>query len=164
MKQTVSLLLALLVAILPINIQADPAPPPQQSEWAVAVCIMVGVGLAVTGIMIVSKRCQPKYYWLMDDDQPPTFWVGTATRKECQIQGWKKIGGPYDRPGDAPPIHPDPTNRVNEASSAMVLKISVQTSQDMVSWTTVHSEVSDIEDFVYYPTNTGFFRLEAGAQ
>lgn len=136
---------------------SDPSQP--QKSW-VAVCVVAFAGLAVAGIYIVAKRCQTKYYWLMDDDEPPKFWVGTATDKQCEIEGWKKIGGPYDRPEDAPAQHPDPTNRVTRAFSEP-LNMAVQSSTDGHNWTTVYTETCDMEDFGYFPTNevSGMFRI-----
>jgi len=129
----------------------------------VGICLILGVVAGVTAVYMVSKACKPKYYWMMDpEDSPPRFWLGTHSNKEVQIQGWKRIGGPYDRIEDAPTQPPNATNRVSHLSSEPTLRVSVQQSQDSVNWVTVHTEVSQIDEVVYYPTNTGFFRLEAG--
>jgi len=143
------LLIALLVA-LPIQIKADEEPPPQ--DWALIACAVAVVAVAVGAIYVISKKCAPKYYWLWDGETPTGTWVGTATDKQCQIEGWKKISGPYDKPGDAPPTCPNLTNRVNKAVSAPIT-ISTQTSQDGANWTTVDVQHVDMEDYAYFPTN-----------
>lgn len=155
----VSLLLIVLLTFIPTQIKADGPIPPKNDSW-VALCIVAGVGLALTGIYLVSKKCQPRYYWLMDDDDPPKFWVATATRKECSINNWKRIGGPYNSPQEAPAQHPNPTNRVNDAEAALPVTITVQQSHDLVSWTDVYTERCDLEDFAYFPTNAALFRLK----
>ena len=156
-KKLTVLTLSALIAANPSF--CDAPPPPPQETW-LALCVVAVAGLAVTTIYIVSKRCQPKYYWLMDNNVPPTYWVGTATRKECEINEWKRIGGPYNRPQDAPMDHPDPTNRVETASSAP-LKIATQ-SFNGTNWITVDQQVCDLDDFIYFPTNAAMFRLEVG--
>lgn len=155
-----ALVLVAALAIAPIKIQAD-EPPPPKNDWAVVICAVIGVGLVVTGIYLLNKKCQPKYYWLMNSDEPPVFWIGTATDRECKIQDWHKIGGPYTSPNQAPPIHPDKTNRVHELVGP-VMHHAVEESADGVNWVTIHEEDSTQEDFGYFvsPTNhAGFFRL-----
>ena len=156
MKKLIAGLLIFTMAATPLKIEADEPPP---ENMGLALCIVAVAGIAVTAIYIVAKRCQPKYYWLCDDDQPPKFWVATATKKQCAIEGWHRIGGPYTTPQDAPAIHPSPTNRV-ELVAGPVENINVQTSQDGHNWTTVSEFRGDEEDFSYSPTNTGMFRLE----
>ncbi len=156
---TAALIGALIVT--PIPIHADDPPPHGGNSWA-ALCIVAFAGVAVGAVYIISKRCEPKYYWLMDDNVPPTFWVGTATAKQCKIEGWRRIGGPYNRQQDAPAEHPNPTNTVPNLVS-LPMKVVVQSSQDGQQWTPVDEQVVDLEDHVYYPTNTGMFRLEVGA-
>lgn len=133
---------------------------PQEVSAVICVVAAVVVTAAVVGIVIVSKKCQPKYYWLMDSEQPPNFWVGTATKKECEINDWKRIGGPYNRPEDAPVEHPPATNRVDELAP-VPLHIAVEASTNLTDWTTVSESYCDLEDFAYTPTNrnAGFFRL-----
>ncbi len=158
MKKLLSLLLV--VFLLPTRADeptpADPGPDPNVA--ALAACLVAATGIAVGAVYIFSHKCAPKYYWLCDDDNPPRFWVATATRKQCQIEGWHRIGGPYTQPQDAPATHPDPTNRVNLAASAPI-KISVQASQDLQNWTTVYQDTADTEDFSYCTTNAAMFRL-----
>ncbi len=158
MKKLLSLLLV--VFLLPIRAdEPTPADPgPSQDTVALAACLVAAAGIAAGAVYIFSHKCQPKYYWLMDDSQPPNFWVATATRKQCQIEGWHRIGGPYTHPQDAPAIHPDPTNRVSLAASAP-LNISVQATTDLQNWTTVYQETADTEDFSYCTTNAAMFRL-----
>jgi len=166
-KLTSAILTGLMLAY-PINrswsddsITPGPDVPDQDIHPVAGACVVAFIGIAAIGIYVASKSCQPKYYWMMDDDKPPRFWVGTATRKECQINGWKKIGGPYVRPEDAPVIHPDPTNRVDEIVSAPV-NIYVESSTNLVDWQTVHDSYCDPEDFIYTPSTnqqSGFFRL-----
>lgn len=159
LHRLVAVTLVILLAILPVPLNAE-NPPPPKDDWALALCIVAGIGLATAGIYIVAHKCKPKYYWLMSNDNPPVFWVGTATDKQCQIEDWVKIGGPYDKPEDAPAVHPDKTNRVNRATSE-IMTVTVQQSSDLVTWTTVHEEATDLEDFSYSPTNTlgGMFRV-----
>ncbi len=140
------------------SILSEEPPPPDQPFWG-ALCVMAVAGIAATAVYIVSKKCQPKYYWLMDDDTPPKFWVASATRKECQINGWQRIGGPYERVTDAPAVHPASTNRV-EFVASQPMTIKVQSSTNLTHWTTVYQEVADLEDFGYWPTNAAMFRLE----
>jgi hypothetical protein len=156
MKNKLLCLALIALFTLPLKAGDDPAPDPQPM-WLPA-CIVAAVGLAAVGIVVLVKSCEPKYYWLMDDDQPPKFWVGAATRKECQINGWKRIGGPYNRPQDAPTQHPDPTNVVVSAVSLQT--ITVHASTNMTDWSVVHREVTDPEDFAYFPTNAAMFRVE----
>ena len=145
------------------SIADDPViePPPPDQDMALAVCVVAVCAVAVGTIYVISRKCQPKYYWLMDDQQPPTYWVATATRKECQINGWKRIGGPYTHPEDAPPQHPPSTNRV-DSLIGQIQTINVQQSQDGVHWDRVSEFRGDMEDFAYFPTNkvSGMFRLE----
>lgn len=149
---------ALVGALITIPMQSalSDAPPPEDDFW-LAACIVAVAGLAVTAVYIVSKKCEPKYYWLMDGDNPPNFWVGTATRKECEVQGWHRIGGPYTKPSDAPVQHPASTNRV-ENIVGPVVNIGVE-SLSGTNWTTVYQTQSELEDFIYWPTNQGLFRL-----
>lgn len=164
----IGLVLIAVMALLPIRINADepvtPADPgPPQQTW-VAVCIVVGVGLAVTAIYLVNKKCKPKYYWLCDDDVPPRTWVGTATDKECKINDWKKIGGPYDRPEDAPTNAPPITNIVHELMGPVMHHV-VEQSNDGENWTAVHEEDCTQEDFGYIVPATNqaaLFRLRVG--
>ena len=169
-RKLTSVALAAMMLVYPVNrswsddgITPGPGVPDQNIYPVAGACIVAFIGLAAIGLYVATKSCQPKYYWLMDDDKPPRFWVGTATRKECQINGWKKIGGPYNRPEDAPPVHPDPTNRVDEVVSAP-MNISVESSTNGVNWQTVQQSLCDPEDHVYFPTNTGaaFFRIKLG--
>lgn len=151
-----------MMCVLPLRAQTpEPNPGPPQQSW-IAVCIVVCAGVAVVGIYLVAKKCEPKYYWLMDDNEPPTFWVGTATKKECTINGWNRIGGPYTKASDAPTQHPNPTNRVENIVGPPV-NISVQSSTDGANWSTVHTEQCDLDDFGYIvPTNApsaAMFRL-----
>lgn len=148
-----NLVLAAALIAMPLESRADEEPPPQDFS-AIAACVVLAAVAAVGAVYIISRGCKPKYYWIMDNDEPPKFWVGTATRKERDINDWKFIGGPYDKPGDAPGIHPDPTNRVESVISAPV-HIQIQESTNLVTWTTAHSEFSDLEDFSYALTNTG---------
>ncbi len=141
-----------------VAISLDPTKP---QEFWLAACVVVAAATAVGGIMLFSRKCQPKYYWLMDNEQPPTYWVGTATRKECAINNWTVIGGPYDKPGDAPPQHPSSTNRIS--SIVVPIRITVLASANLSQWTPVHSEVSDTEDFSYFTPVAGFYRLELSA-
>lgn len=151
--------LATALAALPFNSPA-PEPDPDPQPTALAWCVVACVGVAVTAIIITAKRCEPKYYWLMDNERPPNFWVGTATKKECEIQEWTRIGGPYNGPEDAPYPHPDPTNRVDSVVSAPVSMIAVETSTNLVDWVTIHESANtDLDDFIYSPTNTGMFRI-----
>lgn len=158
----VTLLLVILIAIIPVPVSADPPPPPNgQSEWVLAAFIVAGVAAAVGGIIILAKKTEPKYYWIMDpSESPATFWVGTTTRKECSINGWKRIGGPYASPAQAPAIHPSPTNTVTELAP-QVLTITVQ-EQRGTNWVNIGSQTCDTEDFGYFiPTTNklGFYRL-----
>lgn len=154
---TIALVVALVA--IPLQLPADPSPPPPQ-EWALALCVVAVCAVAVGGIYIIGKKCQPKYYWIMDREEPPNFWVGTANTKECQINGWVRIGGPYKSPADAPPVHPNPTNRATISMSEPV-KINVQSLVNN-QWITVSDYEGDLEDFAYFPTNavSGLFRLE----
>jgi hypothetical protein len=144
--------------------EIEPAPKQPGQDSALALCIVALAAVAVGVIYVVSKNCKPKYYWMMDpEEQPPRFWVGAHNNKEVQINGWKRIGGPYERIEDAPPVHPNPTNRVSHISDQPVVRVSAQHSDDMVTWTTVHTERVQLDEFLFFPTNTsGFFRLEAG--
>lgn len=164
MKTMTSLVLIALMAVMPITTGAENQPQPPKpgdpQELWLAVCLVAFAGVAVGGIYVVSKRCQPKYYWLMDDDTPPKFWVGCPTKKECAVNNWIRIGGPYTRMEDAPAVHPNPTNRVNDLVGP-VMKIAVQSSTNMVDWTTVYEENTEMEEFIYWPTNqvSGMYRL-----
>lgn len=165
----ITLLLIALLIIIPVRIIADEPvqphdPGPPQQTW-LAVCVVVAAGVAIAGIYLVNKKCKPKYYWLADDDQPPTTWVGTATDRECKINGWKKIGGPYERPQDAPTNAPPLTNIVSEIIGP-VLHHVVEESSDGVNWTSIHEENSTQEDFGYFVPATNqaaLFRLRVGA-
>ncbi len=160
MKTTISAVLAATLVTMPMQAGLEPAPTPKNDTW-LGMCVLVCAGLAVGAVYVMSKRCQPKYYWLMDDDTPPKFWVATCTKKQAQCEGWKRIGGPYNRVEDAPAVHPSPTNTVQELA-AEVMKFTVQTSQDGTNWMTVDTQVVDWEDHIYYPTNSGMFRIQMG--
>lgn len=148
----------LIAALLTIPIQTAKSDDPPPENMGLAICVIACAAIAVGAVYIVAHKCQPKYYWLMDNDSPPKFWVATATKKQCQIEGWHRIGGPYTRPQDAPAVHPDATNRV-ELVSQPAMNIAVQQTQDGQSWTTVYQQNCDTEDFGYSPTNCGMFRL-----
>lgn len=158
MKKLVTIVL--LIALLPLDLPAPEPPPPPPDDWALAACLVAVAGAAAAGVYIIAQKCKPKYYWMTDDEQPPKFWVGIATRKECQINGWRRIGGPYNQPQDAPPQHPDPTNVVNIVASAPVT-IKVHASTNGSHWDVVHEFSGDMEDFGYFPTNAvgGMFKL-----
>jgi len=125
-----------------------------------AICMVAAAGIAVGVVYVIARGCEPQYYWLMDSNEPPKFWVATATKKECEIEGWKRIGGPYKRPQDAPHEHPNPTNRVNNVIGPTIT-IRVQASTNLVDWSTVSEVRGDAEDFAYFSTNSpGFFRFQ----
>ncbi len=153
---TTALVLGLVIS--PVQIHADPQPPKQ--DWLLAACVVAGVGLAAGAIYIVASKCEPKYYWLMDSESPPTFWVAACTKKEAQINGWKRIGGPYNKKEDAPPVHPPITNVVNVVSGPQfTIKVQQLTTN---GWDTVSTVVCETEEFAYYPTNAGLYRLDMG--
>lgn len=165
-RQLVTAALIGAICSLPLQTRSDEPvtpvdnPGPPQETW-IAVCVVVAAGLAVGAIYLVNKKCKPKYYWLADDDQPPNTWVGTATDRECKFNGWRKIGGPYEKPTDAPTNAPPLTNIVSELSGP-VMHHAVEQSSDGVNWATIHEEDSTQEDFGYLvsPTNqAGLFRL-----
>ena len=149
-----------LVLILPIQLRADDPVPvnPDPQHTALAICVIACAALAAGGVYILSKRCQPKYYWLWDGEQPPRTWVGAATDKECAINGWTKIGGPYEKAADAPPTCPDLTNRVQKATSAP-MNIAVEGTSNMSQWSTVYAERCDMDDFGAFIPNTNSFRF-----
>ena len=155
--------LVAMMAVMPVKISAD-EPPPGDEPWALAACIIVATGIAVGAVVFFAKKCEPQYYWLMDDsEQPPKYWVATCTKKEAEVSGWKRIGGPYKRPTDAPIEHPSPTNRVDHVISPYV-RITVQQSTNLVEWVPLSSTTGYSEDFAYFPTNAaGFYRYEIGA-
>lgn len=155
MKTTISAMLAASLIAMPLQSHAQENPPDDFWLAAAVVCV---AGAAFAGVYIVTKKAAPKYYWHMDSEQPPNFWVGTSTPKQCDIEGWTRIGGPYNRPQDAPAEHPNPTNRVQRVVGPASF-IAVQTSTNGQHWTTVHQQVCDTEEFVYFPTNTGMFRI-----
>ena len=163
MKHAINSVMVAILVALPIKASDQPVadePGKPQENW-LAICVIAAAAVAVGGVWIMSKRCKPRYYWLMDASQSPAvYWVGAATKKECEIEGWERIGGPYDRPEDAPQQHPPSTNRVDHVIVPM--QISTQNSQDLVNWQTIHTEVNDIEDYSYYATNQGFFRIKVG--
>lgn len=154
-----TLALVAAMTVLPLDLNADEQPP--KNDSLLALCVVACAGAAVGVVYIFTKKCKPKYYWLMDDDQPPRFWVGTTTRKQAKIEGWRIIGGPYETPQDAPVAHPSPTNTVSFAAEPTFM-IKVQTSTNGSSWTTVNETRGEMEDFGYYPTNAGMFRIEMG--
>lgn len=157
MKKLVAI--ALIIVLLPFDLPA-PEPPPPPQEWVLAACMVAFAGAAAAGVYIVAQKCKPKYYWMTDDEQPPKFWVGTATKKQCEVEGWRRIGGPYDRPEDAPQQHPNPTNVVNLTANAPTI-IKVHASTNGTDWNVVHEFSGDMEDFGYFPTNAvgGMFKL-----
>ncbi len=146
MKKLVSMVLIAVVVVMPLHLNADDPPPPPTEELWPALAMVAFVGLCVGGVMLLSKKTEPQYYWLMDDEKPPNFWVATATGKECQLNGWKRIGGPYKRAADAPPVHPDPTNRVHVVSPTLNMAFESSTD-DGNSWTTVYQETCPMDDF-----------------
>lgn len=162
MKNRLVTTLTLVIALVAIPLQspADPPPPQDGEQLWLAACVVAFAGVAVGGVYIISRRCEPKYYWIMDKEQPPNFWVGTANTKECQINGWIRIGGPYRKAADAPPVHPDPTNRATISFNAPVT-INVQ-SFSTGQWETIYRFTGDEEDFAYFPTNrvADMLRLE----
>ena len=155
MKKIIASLLVIIVVSLPLQIQADPQPPDQ--DWLLAACVVACAGIAVGAVYVFSKKCESKWYWLMDSEQPPNFWIASTTRKQCQVEGWIRIGGPYKSPQDAPTQHPSPTNRVEVPSTPM--KLSWQASTNGVNWTTVYQDNCDVEDFGFFPTNAAMFRV-----
>lgn len=160
-----SLLIAAIVAI-PVQ-RAIPQEKPPEKDWLLALCVVAVAGAAATAVYIASRSCKPKYYWLCDGEQPPKYWVGTATKKECEINGWRRVGGPYDKPGDAPPQPPSTLLSYTEEPPGPSMRIKVHESSDMQHWTVIHEAVCPTEDFAYFPTNTAkaqmFYRLEMGA-
>lgn len=167
MRTLTTLLLIAVMLVLPMRIQAK-EPPPPPDEWTVVVCAVIGVGLVVTGIWLLNKKCTPKYYWFWDGEpgNPPNTWVGTCTERERKINGWRKIGGPYAKPEDAPPLPPPITNVVSEIEGPLLHHAVEQSTDGGKSWTTIHEEDSTQEDFGYFvsPTNqAALFRLRVGA-
>lgn len=160
MKALIAILIALLVTPTRAEQPVNPKGPDKPQETWLPVCIVAAAGLAVAGIYIISKKCKPKYYWLADEEQPPTTWVGAATDRECRINGWHKIGGPYDSPQEAPTNAPPLTNIVSRAFT-QPMNITVEQTTDLQNWTPVYSEFCDTEDFAYFPTNAvgGMFRI-----
>lgn len=153
----IAVVMSALIIITPIELRSDPEPP--TSDTWLAVCVVAVAAIAAGAVYLVSKKCQPKYYWLMDDNErPKKYWVAAATRKECEINGWKRIGGPYTSASDAPPVHPPDTNVINELVGP-VMKIQVESTSDFREWTPVYQTECDLEDFGYFPTNAAMFRL-----
>lgn len=136
--------------------ELPPEQPPNQDTW-VAVCLVAAAGLAVGAIYLVAKRCKPRYYWLLSENGD--IWLGTCTKKEAQINGWEKIGGPYPTIQDAPVEHPNITNRVHDVIAEPLMLYTVERTTDLTHWQVVNSQTNTIEEFVYYPTNTGLFRI-----
>lgn len=151
-----------LTALLLAPYQSSGDDPPPQNDWLLSAGVVLVAGIAVTGIYLVAHAAQPKYYWLMDSEQPPRFWVAAATGKECEINGWHRIGGPYNRLEDAPAQHPDPTNRVAAATSAP-MNLTVESSVNGSGWQPVFKTSCALDDFGYFPDNNGsgvtLFRL-----
>ena len=142
----------------PVQPAQNPGPP--QQTW-LAVCVVAACGVAIAGIYVLARKCRPKYYWLCDNEEPPNKWVGTCTKRECIINGWRKIGGPYERPEDAPTNAPPITNVVSEIMSSAPLNYTVEETKDLQNWTPIYSERTTDEEFAYFPTNTagGMFRI-----
>lgn len=156
MKKIITAALIVSLIALPVSANEDHKPQPTLMAW----CLVAAVGAAAIGIYIVSKSCQPKYYCMTDGENPPTYWVGNANRKECELNGWTRLSGPYDSPGDCTNCPPVVTNVA--LPSPVALRITVIASTDLLNWTEVHNEVVDPEDFVYFPTNAAFYRIGWG--
>lgn len=161
MKKLVTLLLCLAIIALPLRADDNPPPPPQE-VW-LAVCLLAAAGAAAAGIYIVARTCAPKYYCHKDDSEPPVYWVGTSTAKECELKGWKRLSGPYASPGDCVECPPGVmATNVVQGYPLPPISISVWESTNLTDWVRVHQEVCDPEDFVYWPTNkaaAAFYKL-----
>jgi len=150
---------ALLVSSVRLN--ADDDPPPQNVGMLLP-CIVAGVAVvAVATVVIIVKRCSPKYYCMRDDENPPNYFVGNATKKECQINGWTRINGPYDSAADVPPCDSHTVTNIQQQASAP-LHITVEQSADLNRWSVAGTSFCDLDDFYFDPTNAAamYFRIK----
>ncbi len=156
MKTLIAILLVALM-VMPLNADFTPTPTPDQDTW-VALCLVAAAGVAVGIVYIAAKRCKPRYYWLLNPENGD-IWLGTCSKKQKEIEGWEKIGGPYVSIQDAPPVHPSITNRVNDIIAEPIHNFTVEQSTDNQNWIVCFSATNTIEEFIYFPTNAAMFRI-----
>lgn len=149
-----ALLSTCLVATQMRTIRADDSPPIQETA-ALAICLILFAAAGIGGTVIVIRSCAPKYYCLKDESEtPPKYWVGTATKKEVEINEWTVVSGPYKTPGEVtncPPV--SVAMRANSWEWEIESEIFFEKSYDLENWIPIGSTIEDISNFSFSYTN-----------
>jgi hypothetical protein len=147
---------AVIASLLALSYQqtrADGDPEPQPAHPFLAACVVIFAGVMVVGTAVVIRNCKPKYWCLKDKEG--THWVGTATKKECQISGWTVVGGPYESVAAGTNNCPPPaTNSVTMNIPAPDSFLQLQESTNLIHWTTIQEQWDDASKFKFEHTNT----------
>lgn len=158
-------IVCLLASSVRIPAEPDPVEDPQPA-WILA-CFVVGAGvLAGVGIYVVTKSCNPKYYCMKDSDGK--YWVGTATKKEREVNDWVIVSGPYDSVAQGTNNCPPPPGQMTLQMEPPDWTIRVQESTNLLDWVTIHETRDDPFNlnFTFFPTNNNapgpvFYRATA---
>jgi hypothetical protein len=148
-------LIALVLVFVLISVQLpaqDESPNPQPASVWVAACVVVFAGAMAIGTAVVIRNCKPKYYCMKDSEG--THFIGTATKKERQINGWVVVSGPYDTPDAGTNNCPPPATNSVAFSESIESIIHIQESTNLVDWVTLASFQDDPGNFSYQHTNT----------
>jgi hypothetical protein len=149
-KATALLLVAALTSVTIQRTKAEPEPQP--ASPFLAACVVIFAGVMVGGTAVIIRVCKPKYWCLKDKEG--THWVGTATKKECQVNGWSMVGGPYESVEAGSTNCPPATNNITMNMPPPDSLLLLQESTDMLAWRTVQEQLDDPTNFKFEHTNT----------
>lgn len=128
-----------------------------RAQLVPAICITAFAALAVGGVVVCVRSCQPVYYCVRDDEANLDYCIIT-TRRDAQAEGLKIKAGPFKDVEKC-----DTSCHVTNLLTGLTLPVVIiEKSTDLVNWT-VHAQTPGTLDcFEWSETNrvdqTCFYR------
>lgn len=138
----------LLTALVCILLLAFPVHQPR-AQLVPAICITAFAALAVGGVVVCVKSCQPVYYCVRDEDAALDYCLIT-TRRDANAAGLTIKSGPYKDVGKC-----DTSCHVTNLLTGLTLPlVTIEKSTDLVNWTVCAVTPGTLDCFEWSETNS----------
>ena len=140
MKQIITILLVIAILLLPTQ--------QPRAQLVPALCITAFAALAVGGVVVCVKSCQPVYYCVQDDEAAMDYCMIT-TRRDAAAAGLTIKGGPFKDVEKC-----DTSCHVTNLLTGLSLPlVTIEKSTDLVTWTVCGSVAGTLDCFEWSETN-----------